>query len=150
MNTIEWQKEAESVIASAHIEDVRLAFYTRLTERYGIQNGVFSAGTTEVNFLTEPLENLKVSITDAQRLAALKYLADLQEQFSWARHFFVEHLNVLYRGPRPVTGFVDKLLRVALLSALSQSNLDPKKSRSKNPPLSVFVSESPARGCPMY
>jgi hypothetical protein len=44
VNTTEWQKEAESVLASANIEDVRLAFFAHRAERYGLRNGVIPAG----------------------------------------------------------------------------------------------------------
>ena len=142
MNTAEWQKEAESAIASADIENVRLAFFERLTERYGIRNGKFSAGPTEIDFLTEPAENLGISIKDAQRLAAFKYLTDLQEQLSWTRYFFLERLDVAYRGPRPMTAYVDKLLRATLLSALSRPNLDGKRCR--------LETSSPGVLCPTF
>jgi hypothetical protein len=112
MNPVEWQKEAEAVIASAEIEDVRLALIARLEERYGIGSGVLPHPTGEINYLTEPL--LGVTATDAQRLAALKHLRGLDEQLSWTRRYFEERLGFVFRGTRPVTRFVDKLLRTTL------------------------------------
>jgi hypothetical protein len=117
VNPVEWRKEAESVIASAEIEDVRIALYARLEERYGIRNGVFPVAKGEINFLTEPLHNLGVGAAEAQRLAALKYLGSLHGQLSWAGQYFKERLNVVYRDSRHLTEFVDKLLTATLRSA---------------------------------
>jgi hypothetical protein len=144
MNPIEWQKEAESVIASAKIEDVRLAFYARLRERYGIRDGLISAGTTEINFLQEPLQDLGVGIREAQRLAALRHLEALQEELSWMGRYFQERLEVSYRGPRPITRFVDKLLKTTLLSALTRSALRSTKGVSENAASGVYFNESPS------
>jgi hypothetical protein len=110
VNPVEWQKEAESLIASAEIEDVRLALFTRLEERYGIRSGVLPLAQGEINYLTETLPNLGVSAADAQRLAALKHLQGLHEQLSWTRRYFEERLNVVYRGSRSLTECADKLL----------------------------------------
>lgn len=109
VNPVEWQKEAESVIASAEIEDVRIALLARLEERYGIGSGVLPLRSGKLNYLTEPL--LGVTATDAQRLAALKYLHGLHEQLSWTCQYFEQRLELDYRGPRPFTRFVDRLLR---------------------------------------
>ena len=81
MNPVEWRKEAESVIASAEIEDVRFALFTGLEKRYGIRSGVLPLATGEINHLTEPLHNLGANAADAQRLAALKHLLGLHEHF---------------------------------------------------------------------
>jgi hypothetical protein len=131
VNPSAWEKRAESVIASANIEDVRLAFYARLRERYGIRNGLISAGTTEINLVKEPLQDLGVSLREAQRLAALRHLEALQEELSWMGRYFQEHLDVSYRGQRPITRFVDKLLKTTLLSALSRSDLRSTKGVSE-------------------
>jgi hypothetical protein len=131
VNPSEWQKRAESVIASANIEDVRLAFYARLRERYGIRNGVIAAGTTEINLLQEPLQDLGVSLSEAQRLAALRHLEALQEELSWMGRYFQERLDMSYRRPRPITRFIDKLLKTTLLSALSRSDLRSTKGVSE-------------------
>jgi hypothetical protein len=108
VNPIEWHKEAESVIASAEIEDVRIALLARLEERYGIGSGALPLRSGELNYLTEPL--LGVTATDAQRLAALKYLECLHEQLSWTRQYFEQRLKLVYRGSRPFKRFVDRLL----------------------------------------
>jgi hypothetical protein len=107
VNPIEWQKEAESVIASAEIEDIRTALLARLEERYGIGR-VLPPRSGKINYLTAPL--LGVTATDAQCLSALKYLQDLHEHFSWACQFFEQRLKLVYRGSRPFTRFVDRLL----------------------------------------
>lgn len=109
MNSVEWQREAESVIASADLEDVRVAIIARLEERYGVGTGLLPLATGNINFLTQPL--LGVTATDAQCLAALKHLHELREQCSWARQYFEATVKIRYRGPRAFTRFVDKLLR---------------------------------------
>ena len=126
MNRVEWRKEAESVIASAEIEDVRVALFTRLEERYGIGSGVLPLARRKINYLTEPLHNLGVSAADAQRLAALKHLRGLHEQLSWTRRYFEQRLNIVYRGSRPLTEFVDKLCTATQRSAPSRPNRDPR------------------------
>jgi hypothetical protein len=142
VNPAEWQKRAESVIASANIEDVRLAFYARLRERYGIRNGLISAATTEINLLQEPLQDLGVSLMEAQRLAALRHLEALQEELSWMGRYFQEHLDMSYRGPRPITRFIDKLLKATLLSALSRSDLGSTRGVSENAAAGVCFNQS--------
>jgi hypothetical protein len=129
VNPIERQTEAESIIASAEIEDVRLALYARLEERYGIRNGVLPLAKGEINYMTEPLHNLGVSAADARRLAALKHLQGLHERLSWTRRYFEERLNIISRGSRPLTEFADKLLTATQQSALSRPNLSPKTFR---------------------
>jgi hypothetical protein len=163
VNPVEWHKEAESVIASAEIEDVRLALIARLKERYGIGSGVLPHPTGEINYLIEPL--LGVTATDAQRLAALKHLQALDERLSWTRRYFEERLGPIFRGPRPFTRFVDKLLRTTLscvaIAAHAKSaelrvgeSLAQRISRKAVPPRSVAVlgddywkQQSDAPGC---
>jgi hypothetical protein len=55
VNPVECQKEADSVIASAEIEDVRPALIARLQDRCGIGSGVLSLPTGGINYLTESL-----------------------------------------------------------------------------------------------
>lgn len=112
MNPSEWQKEAESVIESADIEGVRLALIEHLEERYGVRGGVLPVAAGNINYLTEPL--LGVTATDAQCLAALKYLHELHEQCLWTRQYFEERFKIRYSGPRSLMRFVERLLRTTL------------------------------------
>jgi hypothetical protein len=136
MNPVEWQSEAEFVIASAEIEDVRLALCARLAERYGIRDGVFPIGIGHaIDYKTEPLHQLGVGVKDAQHLAALKYLENLarrasQEQFSWTRLYFKERLRVAYRGSSPPKKFVDKLLRSTVIFGTSGLKSGPRVAQS--------------------
>jgi hypothetical protein len=138
MNPVEWQSEAEFVIASAEIEDVRLALFARLAERYGIRDGVFPIGIDHtIDYKTKPLHQLGVGVKDAQHLAALKYLEDLtrrasQEQFSWTRLYFKERLRVAYRGSSPPEKFVDKLPRTTVIFGTSGSKSGPVVGQSAN------------------
>jgi len=128
MNPVEWQIEAELVIASAEVEDVRLALFARLAECYGIHDGLFPIGMRHaIDYKTKPLHELGVGLRDAQHLAALKYLEDLtrrapQEQLSWTRRYFKEHLRL---GSRPLVKFVDKLLRATVIFGTSASKIGP-------------------------
>jgi hypothetical protein len=138
MNPVEWQSEAEFVIASAEIEDVRLALFARLAERYGIRDGVFPIGIGQaIDYKTKPLHQLGVGVKDAQHLAALKYLEDLarresQERFSWTRLYFKERLRVAYRGSSPPEKFVDQLLRTTVIFGISGSKSGPMVAQSAN------------------
>jgi hypothetical protein len=148
VNPVKWENEAEVVIAAAEIEDVRVALIARLEERYGIGSGVLPHATGELNYLTDPL--LGITATDAQRLAALKHLRGLDEQLSWTRRYFEERLGLVFRGSRPVTRFVDKLLRTTLscvaIAAQAKSaelrvgeSLAQRISSKSTPPRSVVV-----------
>ena len=136
MNISKWQEEAERILASAEIEDVRLALFARLADRYGIRDGIFPIGIRHaIDYKTKPLHELGVSATDAQHLAALKYLEDLerrapQEQFSWTRRYFKERLNLAYPGSRPLVKFVDKLLRTTVIFGTSASSIGPVVAES--------------------
>jgi hypothetical protein len=138
MNPVEWQSEAEFVIASAEIEDVRLALFARLAERYGIRDGVFPIGIGQaIDYKTKPLHQLGVGVKDAQHLAALKHLEDLarresQERFSWTRLYFKERLRVAYRGSSPPEKFVDQLLRTTVIFGISGSESGPMVAQSAN------------------
>ena len=112
MNPFEWQREAQSVIESADIDGVRLALIAHLEARFGARSGYSQSPTGNINLLTEPL--LGVTATDAQRLAALKYLHELHEQCAWTRQFFEEQLQISYCGPRSLMRFVERLLRTTL------------------------------------
>jgi hypothetical protein len=117
MGPEEWKRDAESVLASAHVEDVRDALLGRLAERYAAPDGILriEAGS-DINYRTQPLASLGVSIEDAQILAAFEYLKQLKErsskeQFSWTRHYLQERLKVWYRGSRSRMSHLDSLIR---------------------------------------
>lgn len=136
MNPIEWQCEAESILASADVEDVRLALFVRLADSYGIMDGVFPVGIQQaIDYKTLPLHEVGVSAKDAQHLAAMKYLEDLaqrasHEQFSWARRYFKQRLKVTYGGSSPLAKFADKLLRITVMRATSRSKVGPVVAES--------------------
>ncbi|MCU1313644.1 MAG: hypothetical protein JWM54_1401 [Acidobacteriaceae bacterium] len=117
MGPEEWKRDADSVLASADAEDVRNALLGRLAERYAAPDGILriEAGS-DVNYGTQGLASLGVSIEDAQILAAFEYLKQLKqraskEQFSWTRRYLQERLKVWYRGSRSRVSHLDSLIR---------------------------------------
>jgi hypothetical protein len=117
MGPEEWRRDADSVLASADAEDVRNALLGRLAERYAAPDGILRiCAGRHVNYKTQALTDLGVSVEDAQILAAFEYLKQLKEraskeQFSWTRHYLQERLKVWYRGSRSRMSHLDSLIR---------------------------------------
>jgi hypothetical protein len=110
VTSIKWQQEAESIIASAEIDDDRIILLARSEGRYGIRSGVLPVPTDAIDC---PRESLLSAIeTDPQRLAVLRVLRALDVQFSWASRFLDERLHIVYRGSRLLLAFLERRLLV--------------------------------------
>src|ERR1700751_84488 len=141
MGPEEWKRDADSVLASADPQAVRIALLGRLEERYAAPDGILRIGAgSQVDYRNQPLANLDVGLEDAQILAAFEFLKQLKEkpskeQFSWTRHYLQERLKVWYRGTRSRMSHLDSLIRrTAVRHYLS------RLAASRN--LSVFVRSS--------
>jgi hypothetical protein len=75
VNTIEWQKEADPVLASANIEDVRFTFFANVRNATDYEMAYFQPESRKLTSQNSLCKSGREH-DRRKRLAALKYLVD--------------------------------------------------------------------------